>query len=79
MFKKISLLLAFLGRPALITLDEPLVTLDAAGAAALFDLVRERHYQDGTGFILSSHQPGLDLEIPDMRDLILLDESIKLI
>jgi ABC-2 type transport system ATP-binding protein len=78
MYKKISLLLAFLGRPALILLDEPLVTLDASGASALFDLIRERYYKENTAFILSSHQPGLDLEIPDMRKLILLDGSINL-
>jgi|SRR5579863_937621 len=79
MYKKISLLLAFLGRPALITLDEPLVTLDASGASALFDLVRERYHLDGTAFIFSSHQPGLEREMPGLRRLIIYDGSINLI
>jgi ABC-2 type transport system ATP-binding protein len=58
MSKKISLLLAFIGRPALIMLDEPLVTLDQPGIAALCDLIDERRStQESTGFILSSHQP----------------------
>jgi len=79
MCKKISLLLAFMGRPALITLDEPLVTLDASGGAALFDLVRERYHREGTGFILSSHQPNLDRELPDLRSLKIHNGFIDLI
>jgi ABC-2 type transport system ATP-binding protein len=79
MCKKISLLLAFMGRPALITLDEPLVTLDASGGAALLDLVRERYHREGTGFILSSHQPGLDRELPDLRSLKIHNGFIDLI
>lgn len=35
MHKKLSLLLAFCGRPSLVLLDEPLSTLDAAAATAL--------------------------------------------
>jgi ABC-2 type transport system ATP-binding protein len=79
MCKKISLLLAFLGRPALILLDEPLITLDTPGAAALCTLVRERHYQEGTAFILSSHQKDLNREIPNIRNLMLKDGNIELI
>jgi ABC-2 type transport system ATP-binding protein len=55
MVKRLSLLLAFLGEPALILLDEPLATLDAEAAFLLPDLIREYHQEHGTGFIFSSH------------------------
>jgi ABC-2 type transport system ATP-binding protein len=79
MCKKISLLLAFMGRPALIMLDEPLITLDRSGSTAVLDLVRERYAKEGTAFILSSHQPGMNKEIPDLRRLIIHNGYIKLI
>lgn len=56
MTKKLSLCLAFLGKPALILLDEPLITLDSAALRAVCDLIRQRHRDDGTSFLMSSHQ-----------------------
>jgi ABC-2 type transport system ATP-binding protein len=55
MGKKLSLLLAFLGRPLYILLDEPLVTLDQAAVSALIQLIKERKAQ-GVSFLISSHQ-----------------------
>ncbi|MFB9863718.1 ABC transporter ATP-binding protein [Rufibacter immobilis] len=62
MLKKLSLVLAFLGEPSLILLDEPLITLDAATVQAMYGLIQERHRQ-GTSFLLTSHQ---DIEMPDL-------------
>jgi ABC-2 type transport system ATP-binding protein len=56
MTKKLSLLLAFLGNPSLIILDEPLVTLDADCIPVLYELIGT-YRRGGTGFLLSSHQP----------------------
>jgi ABC-2 type transport system ATP-binding protein len=56
MVKKVSLLLAFLGDPSLIILDEPLITIDREAREALFGLIREYH-RNGVTFMLSSHQP----------------------
>lgn len=56
MLKKTSLVLAFLGEPRLILLDEPLITLDTAAQRAVETLVAERAAA-GVGFLLSSHQP----------------------
>jgi ABC-2 type transport system ATP-binding protein len=56
MLKKLSLLLAFLGHPQLILLDEPLITIDAAALAILYNWIAGQHRQNGTGFLLSSHQ-----------------------
>jgi len=79
MTKKLALLLAFLGRPAWILLDEPLITLDEAGLGGLLDLIREYHVGSGAGFLLSSHQPLPEKGLPVVRDLILSNCSIELI
>jgi ABC-2 type transport system ATP-binding protein len=55
MVKKVSLLLAFLGSPSLIILDEPLITIDREAREVLFELIREYH-RNGVTFLLSSHQ-----------------------
>lgn len=56
MLKKLSLLLALLGTPKLILLDEPLTTLDVATAARLFDYIRELRTGQDASFLLTSHQ-----------------------
>lgn len=65
MLKKLSLLLALLGTPQLVLLDEPLTTLDVATAARLFDYIRQLHAEQNVSFLLTSHQDisltGLDL------------------
>lgn len=55
MVKKVSLLLAFLGDPSIIILDEPLITIDREAREVLFQLIKEYH-DDGVTFLLSSHQ-----------------------
>lgn len=55
MVKKVSLLLAFLGDPSLIILDEPLITIDREAREVLFELIKE-YYHNGVTFLLSSHQ-----------------------
>lgn len=55
MLKKTSLALAFLGRPKVIILDEPLITIDDATVQHVYELVRDAHAQ-GVSFLLSSHQ-----------------------
>lgn len=56
MLKKLSLLLALLGTPRLVLLDEPLTTLDVATAEKLFDHVRQLRQEQGVSFLLTSHQ-----------------------
>ena len=56
MLKKLSLLLALLGKPRLVLLDEPLTTLDVATAARLLDLVRQLRAEQDVSFWLTSHQ-----------------------
>ena len=65
MLKKLSLLLALLGTPQLVLLDEPLTTLDVATAARLFEYIRNLRTEQNVSFLLTSHQDirltGLDL------------------
>ncbi|TAE22716.1 MAG: ABC transporter ATP-binding protein [Cytophagales bacterium] len=55
MMKKVALLMAFLGQPALILLDEPLTTIDDRAAQTLLALIQE-HQARGVSFGLASHQ-----------------------
>jgi ABC-2 type transport system ATP-binding protein len=61
MTKKLSLVLAFLGKVRVMVLDEPLITLDSQALEIICGLIRERHRNDGTLFLLSSH---MDLDVP---------------
>lgn len=56
MLKKISLLTAFLGKPHLILLDEPLITIDEQSAGVVYELIKDYHESKGVNFLLSSHQ-----------------------
>ena len=64
MVKKVSLAVSFLGKPSVIILDEPLITIDREARTALFELVRQ-YRSGGTTFLLSSHEAfrddGLDI------------------
>jgi ABC-2 type transport system ATP-binding protein len=55
MVKKLSLVLAFIGQPKYILLDEPLVTIDKDTVPILYELIQE-HAAKGLSFIFTSHQ-----------------------
>ncbi|PSL23059.1 ABC transporter ATP-binding protein [Chitinophaga ginsengisoli] len=77
MLKKLSLLLAFIGTPSLILLDEPLITLDMASLAILYDWIKERQQTQGTSFLLSSHQPLEEHTLPISGTLHVADKTVK--
>lgn len=54
MLKKTGLVMAFLGHPKLIILDEPFITIDRQSTDKLVRLIEE-YYQAGTTFLISSH------------------------
>ncbi|MXV13808.1 ABC transporter ATP-binding protein [Hufsiella ginkgonis] len=75
MLKKLSLLLAFLGKPELILLDEPLITIDNASLGILHQWIAAK-YADGASFLLTSHQ-ALDAEMfPDARELLVAEQTL---
>ena len=55
MAKKLSLILAFIGEPKLILLDEPLITLDVASVSALQNVIQQR-LDSGISILITSHQ-----------------------
>jgi len=56
MLKKLSIVLAFLGNPQLILLDEPLITLDTESLKILYKWIENKHVEEGVSFMISSHQ-----------------------
>jgi len=55
MIKKVSLTLAFIGKPALILLDEPLITIDTKAVDLICMLIKSKQ-DEGISFIITSHQ-----------------------
>lgn len=56
MLKKLSIVLAFLGNPQLILLDEPLITLDTDSLKILYSWIEKKYVEEGVSFMISSHQ-----------------------
>ena len=77
MLKKLSLVLAFLGQPTCIVLDEPLTTMDAAAIPVLCSWIARQQAQHGTGFLLSSHQAFATGALPAVQHLLLGHATLR--
>lgn len=77
MLKKLSLVLAFLGQPTCIVLDEPLTTLDAAAVPVLSAWMARQHAQQGTSFLLSSHKAFAAGALPSMQQLLIEHATLR--
>jgi ABC-2 type transport system ATP-binding protein len=78
MIKKLSLLLAFIGKPSLILLDEPLATLDEGSVHILPDLIRAYNKEFKTCFIFSSHQPFKSYSLA-INKILISEQSLQFI
>jgi ABC-2 type transport system ATP-binding protein len=78
MVKKLSLLLAFIGKPSLILLDEPLATLDEGSIQIMPELINAYNKEFKTCFIFSSHQP-FTFYARHLKKLLINDQSLQLI
>lgn len=76
MLKKLSLVLAFIGNPALILLDEPLITIDTESLNVLYQWISKKHLQDQTSFILASHQPFEGADLPAFKEIQIEDKQL---
>ena len=56
MLKKLSVLLAFIGEPKIILLDEPLITIEDSFLPKIYTLIKRVHDEKKTSFLISSHQ-----------------------
>ncbi|SFD88086.1 ABC-2 type transport system ATP-binding protein [Chitinophaga sp. CF118] len=78
MLKKLSLVLAFIGNPSLILLDEPLITMDSASLLVLYKWIKDSHAA-GTSFLLSSHQVPEEGSLATTGTLLVAAQTLKLV
>ena len=78
MLKKLSLILAFLGKPRLILLDEPLNALDADSLEVLYRWINEKHAQEQISFLLSSHQSLDEVKLSGLKQINIGDKKLSL-
>ena len=78
MIKKLSILLAFIGSPKLILLDEPLITLDVNFIPLLLTVIKESQ-ANGVSFLITSHQVFEANMLAFDGKLIVRDQSVNLI
>ena len=78
MLKKLSLVLAFLGKPKLILLDEPLNTIDVESLEILYRWIKEKYQNEKISFLLSSHQPLDKFKLPGLKQINIQDKKIIL-
>jgi ABC-2 type transport system ATP-binding protein len=76
MLKKLSLVLAFIGNPELVLLDEPLITMDSEALKMLYAWISESYIQKGTSFLLSSHQSLENKLLPDVKELLVANQTL---
>ncbi len=74
MLKKVSLLTAFLGKPKLVMLDEPLIKIDDRSVQIVYELVKAYSEKHGVNFLLSSHQD-FRLEKLSIKNTYLVDNQ----
>ena len=75
MMKKLSLILASIGHPQIILLDEPLVTVDDASVQIVYSIIEKYHREKGITFLLTSHQHFDELKIQLLGRLLVKDQS----
>ena len=79
MLKKLSLLLAFIGQPRIILLDEPLITIDTESLKILNTWIAEKYEQEGVSFLLSSHQALEHEALPVALELMVENQTLQFI
>lgn len=78
MLKKLSLIIAFLGKPKWIILDEPLITLDQEAQELTLNLI-DQNVKGGTSFIFATHQDFENKDIEADHIYEVKDQSITVV
>lgn len=78
MTKKVSIVLAFLGNPDWIILDEPLITLDKEAQALVTKLITKGH-QEGISFMFATHQDFENTQIAAHYVYEVKDQNVTLV
>lgn len=77
MVKKLSILLAFIGSPKLILLDEPLITLDVSFVPFLLSVITKKQ-TEGISFLITSHQAFEENKLVFDGKLVVKNHSVNL-
>lgn len=77
MLKKLSLVLAFIGSPEWILLDEPFITLDTDSLSAMQTMISKVAQQRGPGILFSSHQTIAPENLPPVQQIYIEEGSLK--
>jgi ABC-2 type transport system ATP-binding protein len=77
MMKKLSLLMAFMGNPRLIILDEPLITLDQEARSVIFKLINRKLQAAEVIFLISSHQTINEKDVPVSSSYIIQNKTLS--
>lgn len=75
MVKKLSLILAFIGQPKVILLDEPLVTLEDHSIPILTELISDYQQNKQVTFLITSHQLLEHYSLGNIKTILLKDQT----
>lgn len=76
MLKKVGLLLAFLGQPKVIILDEPFITIDQQSTEKLVQLITQLHQKEGATFLVATHMDTDQSHLPYNKIFIINDTNL---
>lgn len=79
MLKKLSLVLAFIGTPSWILLDEPLITVDVDAVNIIGKLIDTLYKQNNISFLITSHQSFQSSTLHITQTLIAAENTISLL
>ena len=69
MVKKLSLVLAFIGKPPVLLLDEPLITIDKDSVHFIYNLMHEFLDQQQGVLLFTSHQAPVETVLPGLKKI----------
>jgi ABC-2 type transport system ATP-binding protein len=75
--KKLSILLAFIGNPRIILLDEPFITLDQQALKVVCRSIINKWQQEGISFLLSSHIGFEDERLSEFKTIMVESQTIQ--